>query len=407
MSPRRIQLSGFFSPTPFLLMVISGLALLAPRRTNAQCPSGQAQKTTTYNYTLSASGGNTYNFTVPQFNTMPAGYTLLSAVFTATASTIAKINYANTDIANTQDFFPSVFRRDRLNINGTSVSAPPLAEYDYNETILAIKNDPGDNVTYGPSSTFLNTPLFSTTITDPATLSGTYEGSGNLTVQYASTFFVSNFIPAAVKVTAALSDNTKLSVVYNYCDPTVLASNLLSFTASRINSGTVDLKWQTTNEQPGRKYYIEVSSGGQDFNTVGSTPSTASSGFADYTYAYSIASSATGTLYFRLRQVDQDGTMTWSDIRTINLDGNGSGPAFSIYPNPPSDFINLTIPGDNQDWQVDILAADGSLVQRNYYRNANTAKVSFVRRLSAGTYFVRAVNPQTGKHYAGSFLIGQ
>jgi hypothetical protein len=403
MSPLRIHLSGLFAPTPLILMVISGLVFLSPQRTNAQCPAGNAQKSLTYFNDLGASGGNTFNFTVPQFNPLPAGYTLLSVVASATATTLTLINYQNTDTSNTQDFFPSIFRKDKLLIAGTTIAAPPLNEYDYNETFLQKKNTAGDNVTYGLANTFQNTPLFSTTITDPLTLSTTYEGSGNLAVKYTSTFFVSNFIPSAVNVTAALSDNIKLSITYNYCDPTVLASNILSFTATRTNSGTVDLKWQTTNEQSGRTYYVEVSPGGQDFTPVASVLSDANTYNANYNYDYAIPSSATGKLYFRLRQVEADGTTTWSDIRTINLDGDGQ--AFSIYPNPPSDFINLTLPGGNQDWQVDIVAADGRMVQRNYYPNSNAARVNFIRRLAAGAYFVRVMNPQTGKHYSGSFLM--
>jgi len=383
-------------------MVISGLALLAPQRINAQtCPGGTVPLTTTYTTTLNSAGTNVYNFTFPQFNTA-GGYTLLSAVMTATATTGATVNYKNTS-PNPQDFFPAVVRVDNLKLNGGSTLANKTNEFDYDETVLTASGTPGDNLSYGPSNTFDNSLLFTASVTSPATLSANYAGSGNISLTYTSTFYLNNNISNVINVTSSLSDNIVFNLVYKFCNPVVLASNILTFTADKENSQTVGLDWMVTNEQPGRKYYIEVSSGSQDFAITGSVPSNASSSEASYSYKYAIPPTATGKLYFRLRQVEPDGTATWSNVCTVNLDGNNT--VFSIYPNPPSDFINLTIPGDSQDWQVDIVAADGSLVQRNYFRNSNTAKVSFVRRLAAGTYFVRAVNPQTGKSYSGSFLM--
>jgi hypothetical protein len=383
---------------------MSGLALFTPKQISAQCPGGSVPMSTTYTNTLSASGANVYTFTMPQFNPSPGGYTLLSAVLSATATTNVTVNYQNTSTTNTADFFPTVSRTDNLKVNGSTVTNKNNV-YDYDETFLTLQGTPGDNVTYGPGSTFDNSTLFSSTITNSGTLTSTYQGSGTLPITYTSTFFTNNFIPTGVTVTPAISDNITFSITYNFCNPTSLSSSILLFTAGKGNGQTVDLKWLTTNEQPGRKYYIEVAMGGQDFvPSAGFVLSDATNSDANYTYTYLTPPTATGKLYFRLRQVEVNGTATWSDIRVINLDGDGTS-GFSIYPNPPSDFINLTLPGDNQDWQVDIIAADGSLVQRNYYRNSNAARVNFVRRLSAGAYFVRAVNPPTGRHYSGSFLV--
>jgi hypothetical protein len=403
MKPRRIQSSGVLKISPYLLLVLSGVAMFAPIAGNAQCPSGSVLMTTTNTRSLSASGANVYSLIIPQFNPSPGGYTLLSAVLTATATTSTTVNYKNNSVG-TQDIFPTFNRTDNVKVNGAT-AANKNNEFDYDETFLAPTGMPGDNVTYGPANTFDNTTLFTTTVTNAGLLTGTYQGAGNLSVVYTSSFFVNNNISTDVIVTPTLTDNITFSITYNFCNPSVLSSNILSFTAEKENSRTADLKWQTTNEQPGRKYYIEVSEGGQDFAIAGSVPSDASNSEANYAYDYAIPVTATGKLYFRLRQVEANGTAAWSDVRTINLDSNGSSSTFSIYPNPPSDFINLTIPGDNQDWQVEIVSADGSLVQRNFFRSSNAVKVTFARRLSGGTYFVRAVNPQTGKSYSGSFLM--
>jgi len=357
----------------------------------------------TYSNSMSSGGTTVYTFTMPQFNPSPGGYTFLSAVLSSTATTGTTISYQNTT-AFFQDFFPSVSRTDNVKVNG-STAVNRNNEYDFDETMLTAQGTPTDNATNGPMNTFDNSNLFTTTITNPTTLTNVYQGAGNLNITYTSTFFTNNFIPTGVTVTPTLSDNITFSVTYNFCNPTTLSANILNFTAEKESNQKVDLKWITANEQPGRKYYIEVALPGQEFAITGSTPSDASMNDASYLYVYSVPPTATGRIYFRLRQIETDGTATWSEVRSVDLDGGGSGGNFSIYPNPPSDFINLAIPGDAQDWQIDIFAADGSLVQRNYYLNQNTIRLNFVRRLSAGSYFVRATNPQSGKHYASSFVI--
>jgi hypothetical protein len=400
MRPLRILISGVYSAIPLTLLLTSGV-LMAPKHVNAQCPAGSTAMSTSYTKSISGPGATTTSFTMPQFDPSPGGYTLLSAVLSSTATTNVTTTYKNTSVYI--DFFPGFSRSDIVKVNGTT-AAHITTPNDPPETMLNAAGTAGDQVTYSPPiSSFSNTGMISTTITNATTLTGTYQGTGTVAFTYITGF--SNTIPAGISISNTLSDNTTFTLTYNYCNPIALASNILNFTANKMNSQTVDLKWLTANEQPGRNYYIEVSSAGRDFAITGSVPSNTSSTDASYTYVYSIPPAATGKLYFRLRQVDADGTTTWSDIRIVNLDGNGLG--FSIYPNPPSDFINLTIPGNSQDWQVDIFAADGRLVQRNSYRNSNAPRVNFGRRLAASTYFVRATNPQTGKHYTGSFVVSK
>lgn len=402
MKPRKIQLSGV-SHAPLLMTILYVITFLTPQFIRAQCPGGSVAMTSTYSNAMSSGGTTVYTFTMPQFNPSPGGYTFLSAVLSSTATTGTTVSYQNTT-AFFQDFFPSVSRTDNVKVNG-STAVNRNNEFDFDETMLTAQGTPTDHLAYGPENTFDNTNLFTTTITNPTTLTNVYQGAGNLNITYTSTFFTNNFVPTGVTVTPTLSDNINFSITYHFCNPTTLSSNILTFTAEKESNQKVDLKWTTANEQPGRKYYIEVAVNGQEFAIAGSMPSDASMNDANYTYLYSVPPTATGRIYFRLRQIETDGTATWSEVRSVDLDGNGNNGVFSIYPNPPSDFINLSIPGDSQDWQVDIFAADGSLVQRNYYIGQNNIRVNFVRRLSAGSYFVRATNPQSGKHYTSSFVI--
>jgi len=400
MKRRKIQLSGV-SYSPALMAILYVISSLTPQYIQAQCPGGSVAMSSTYNNSMSSGGTTVYTFTMPQFNPSPGGYTFLSAVLSSNATTGTTVSYQNTT-AFFQDFFPSVSRTDNVKVNGSTV-VNKNNEYDFDETALTAQGTPTDNVTYGPINTFDNTSLFTTTITNPTTLTNVYQGAGNLNISYTSTFFTNNFVPNGVNVSSTLSDNITFSITYNFCNPTTLSSSILNFIAEKKGNQKVDLKWSTANEQPGRKYYIEAAYNGQEYAIAGSMPSDASMNDASHTYLYTVPPTAAGRIYFRLRQIETDGTATWSEVRSVDLDGSNA--VFSIYPNPPTDYINLSIPGDAQDWQVDIFAADGSLVQRNYYPGQTSMRVNFVRRLSAGSYFVRATNPQSGKYYTSSFVI--
>ena len=58
-----------------------------------------------------------------------------------------------------------------------------------------------------------------------------------------------------------------------------------------------------------------------------------------------------------------------------------------------------------QNWNIEIYAADGKLVQRNYYPLSNLVHVDFDRKFAKGTYFVRAINYMAGKTYSSSFVV--
>jgi len=78
----------------------------------------------------------------------------------------------------------------------------------------------------------------------------------------------------------------------------------------------------------------------------------------------------------------------------------------TLYPNPAKDFIQLTFNSlAGSDWQVDILAADGHIIQSNRYMNATQARVDFSVKLAAGAYFARVTDIRTTQHYTVTFAV--
>jgi len=381
---------------PLYSLFLSGALSLLPFALMAQCGVGFTLQKVTYSTSLS--GGNNYPVSLPQFNPT-AGQTILSAVYSSSVTTTNDLAFQNNNAVE-EAFFPQISRQDIVKLNGSLVTANNVVS-SYSPFVDLL---PGGVATYGPNSVYNNTPVVYDSIINAASLAANYVGSGNLNITYSSNFFV-NDVPVGVTANSSFDDLITFNVTYYYCTPYILAANFISFTATRENATTALLKWSTTNEEAGRTYDVEVSQNGADFSTFGSLPSSATSSDANYSYEYNIPTGATGNLYFRIKQIDIDGSPSYSVVCVLNLDGSGT--QFSIYPNPATSFINLTLPGGNQNWQVDIIAADGNLVQRNAFGNTSLGTVNFARKLAAGVYFVRATNTNTGEHHVASFVIHQ
>jgi len=69
----------------------------------------------------------------------------------------------------------------------------------------------------------------------------------------------------------------------------------------------------------------------------------------------------------------------------------------------------VVFPSSGGGWQVEIFSPDGALVQRAIFNETGTGngtgRVNFSRKLSAGTYFVRATDVKTLRSQTGSFVV--
>jgi len=400
MRPRRIQLSG-----GTLMLLLYSASLLVTMKANAQC-SAATMQSTTYSQTFTGSGNDPYtaNFPKLDMSTCPGGCIFIAAVLKATLTVSATITMeSNPGPTPAANFKVTLDRDDDVSSTALGADLDPTTSYPFKNNNLAANDGvPGSGPDYkqiGPVTLSDHIPLINDSITGAGI---PFQGTGDNTFTYTSTTNISG--PSSVNSTADIHDTIVFSITYYYCPATVLASNILTFTATRENDQTVKLDWITTNEQAGRTYSIEVSNDGKSFSDYASQAADPVNMDASYTYNYPVTPGSTGSLYFRLKQVDVNGTPGYSPIRIIDL-GAGFVSGFLIYPNPPSDYLNLLFPSTGQGWQVDIISADGSLVQRNYYNNTNSGRLNFQHELSAGTYFARATDLQMAKSYVASFLI--
>lgn len=104
----------------------------------------------------------------------------------------------------------------------------------------------------------------------------------------------------------------------------------LSFTAEKQNSNVL-LKWQTSAESNSAQFVVEYSADGNNFTAIG-TVAAAGNSNSVRNYSFVHAQPRNGNNFYRIRQVDIDGSSANSDIRRIEFNGKNKG--FAIQVNP-------------------------------------------------------------------------
>lgn len=132
----------------------------------------------------------------------------------------------------------------------------------------------------------------------------------------------------------------------------ILPINLLSFTG-KFARGRVTLNWSTSNESNNDHFVIERSGDKINFDLVAMVPGAVSSNVI-VTYSISDDEPLYGVSYYRLSQVDLDGTSTSQGTIAIE---NTTGISLSIYPNPASECLFIT--GVDEEDEVAVKDASG------------------------------------------------
>ena len=172
---------------------------------------------------------------------------------------------------------------------------------------------------------------------------------------------------------------------------TVLPIELLSFSAS-CDGFKAELSWTTATERNNDYFVIEHSNNAIDFEEIARVSGAGNSiEPIDYRYTdyYGVRR---GDNYYRLVQVDYDGTRTISEIIVADCNEEAGEPDVQVYPNPFSDILNLHFFNfGDKNATVEIYDVLGKLVSsRKVYCTFNDYDVVMqMGDCSAGTYNVR------------------
>ncbi|MDX1908437.1 MAG: T9SS type A sorting domain-containing protein [Bacteroidia bacterium] len=166
----------------------------------------------------------------------------------------------------------------------------------------------------------------------------------------------------------------------------------LSFRGNLTAAGAV-LDWATATEQNSDYFAIERSADGTRFAAIGRAEAAGNSTEPrEYTFTDPDARTASGRLYYRLRQVDVDGTFSYSQVVELALRGGVSGLSFQLFPNPARDNVQLDIAGGRGTYHIRVVTTGGQEVLTQ--RNQGASAVLNVSSLAAGIYIVTVSDGQ-------------
>jgi len=154
--------------------------------------------------------------------------------------------------------------------------------------------------------------------------------------------------------------------------------------ATKYNQQSL-LTWSTATETNNRHFIIEQSIDGQYFTEVGRVAGSGTS-LIPQTYTFTHARPHLGVNYYRLRQIDFDGTFTYSDIVSVEFERRG----FHIFPNPVESALHLQFDTAQTEIEVNIISITGKVIHSEVvdFSGGATLVTFDIANYPSGIYFL-------------------
>jgi hypothetical protein len=169
-----------------------------------------------------------------------------------------------------------------------------------------------------------------------------------------------------------------------------LPVGLTAFTAETAGTTAVRIAWATAMEKDNAGFTVERSVAGQPFVAVGTVPS---AGATANTYALLDTKLPAGAtqLYYRLRQTDLDGTITYSPIRAVSFGApkTGAPTQLLVYPNPAHQAVHVQLLGSATAEPLKVFDSLGRLLRTHIAPAPGQDMVLPLTGLPAGLYMLR------------------
>ncbi|MEO6868308.1 MAG: choice-of-anchor J domain-containing protein, partial [Ginsengibacter sp.] len=160
---------------------------------------------------------------------------------------------------------------------------------------------------------------------------------------------------------------------------------LVSFNVSKQSTAAV-LSWKTSQEVNSKSFEVQRSADSRNWQSIGSVLAKGNNASGNI-YTLTDVHPLTGINYYRLQQIDNDGQVQYSLIRTVQF-----APRHSIVlsPNPARDFVTVSIDNLNGTATVDVLDLSGKAVYTTI-TSVPVFKIS-TSTFARGNYFIRVKN---------------
>lgn len=169
----------------------------------------------------------------------------------------------------------------------------------------------------------------------------------------------------------------------------------LTFSATK-HEKSVKLKWETISELNSSHFIVQKSIDGIMFSTEIGTVLSKGNNSGINTYDLLDSFPRAGINYYRLKQIDKDGTFNFSKIIAVNFQTTN---AISVYPNPTKDFLIIDLGNIGLNTQYQLFDLSGRIIKAStLLEKYNIISLTYIPQ---GTYFLKVIDP----YNVSSFIV--
>ncbi len=176
---------------------------------------------------------------------------------------------------------------------------------------------------------------------------------------------------------------------YLNCEPEPIGFpiSLLYFNAKPLNN-VAQLNWATAQEKNSSHFDIERSVDGQHFSKIDKVLA-ANNSEKTKEYSYRDLYPDATVVYYRLKQVDLDGRVTYTPVRKVNF---AAIKDFTVFPNPVNRGENLTIKVENvANAKLELVNSLGQIIVSSFSNNNSIINLPINAKIPAGQYVLRVI----------------
>ena len=159
-----------------------------------------------------------------------------------------------------------------------------------------------------------------------------------------------------------------------------------SFNLSVVSTKNVKLDWATVNENVPSKYVVERSNDGKVFTEMSDVKS---QNKTVNIYRFDDTDPKMGRAYYRIKHIEADGKISYSEIKKSVLYING-GDQIMAYPNPVGNqlFVEL-LDAENTEGVIEVYNIQGSLMATQKFTKEQTRFEVNTSKLPVGNYIIK------------------
>lgn len=310
--------------------------------------------------------------------------------------TSSSVHHPTVDIISTT---PTTVQR--LEIGAALLVEGPAAFENESQTYKLFASSPASrNITMGAEErlTYYNISSANTSNTVLESIPAAYLGAGTLDFNlFADAHALQGTTGGNVATLVETNATAGVCVTYTY-DSDPLPVKLISFSAKTGTEDNVTLRWSTSEEVDALQFEIQHSTDSRKWETLG-TENAANASYSNYQFRHH--NPVDGVNYYRLKNIDIDGSFEFSHIVSVRVNREISGG--KIYPNPAPANTDLyfDLPGI-EIAEVGIYDLSGRWV--NSQKLSQTANTIRTNNLNEGLYILK-ITDTNGKSIRKTLVI--